>query len=87
MGTLITIVRLLPALMELVRSLESLIQQSGMGRTKLAIAQEVLNAAYFEADDAKPTISPEKWQTICLGLINRIVAIFNEQGIFKQAKA
>jgi hypothetical protein len=84
-NTLITIIKLLPLIIELVRSLEGVIPQSGQGKVKLAIAQEVLDAAYDEGGSVSKDMPKEKWLTIATNLICKIVGIFNAHGIFRSA--
>lgn len=85
MNTLITIIKFLPLVIELVRSLEGALEQSGLGQAKLAIAQEVLSAAYDEGTAISKDMPKEKWLAIATGLITKIVGIFNVHGIFKKA--
>jgi hypothetical protein len=86
MNTLITIIKVLPLIIDLVRGLEDVIPQSGQGAVKLAIAQEVLAAAYDEGASVSKDMPKEKWLTIATNLICKIVGIFNAHGIFKTSK-
>jgi len=86
MNTLITIIKVLPLIIDLVRGLEGVITQSGQGQVKLAIAQEVLAAAYDEAKDVAGNMPRETWIKIATNLICKIVGIFNAHGIFKTSK-
>jgi hypothetical protein len=85
-NTLITIIKVLPLIIDLVRGLEGVIPQSGQGQVKLAIAQEVLAAAYDEAKDISGNMPKEQWLKIATNLICKIVGIFNTHGIFKTSK-
>ncbi len=87
MSTLIAIIKLLPVLLQLVQTLEGTIVQSGAGKAKLAIAQEVLGAAYDESGGIGKDMPKEKWLTIATNLICKIVGIFNLHGIFKKSTA
>ncbi|MFN3323404.1 MAG: hypothetical protein ACK5AZ_07910 [Bryobacteraceae bacterium] len=85
MNTLITIIKFLPLVIDLVRSLEGALEQSGLGQAKLAIAQEVLSVAYDEGQAVSKDMPKEKWLSIATNLICKIVGIFNVHGIFKKA--
>ncbi len=87
MSILITIIKLIPSLIQLVQSLEGTVVQSGAGKAKLAIAQEVLTAAYDESGGIAKDMPKEKWITIATNLISKIVGIFNMHGIFKRSAA
>lgn len=87
MSILITIIKLIPSLIQLVQSLEGTVIQSGAGKVKLAIAQEVLVAAYDESGGIAKDMAKEKWITIATNLICKIVGIFNLHGIFKKSDA
>lgn len=87
MNILITIIKLIPSLIQLVQSLEETVIQSGAGKAKLAIAQEVLTAAYDESGGIAKDMPKEKWITIATNLICKIVSIFNLHGIFKKSAA
>jgi hypothetical protein len=85
LNTLITIIKFLPLVIDLVRSLEGALEQSGLGQAKLAIAQEVLSVAYDEGTAISKDMPKEKWLAIATGLITKIVGIFNVHGIFNKA--
>jgi hypothetical protein len=87
MNILFSIIKLLPAIIQVVQSLEALLPQSGAGKAKLAIAQEVLGAAYDEASGASKDMPKERWLTIATNLICKVVGIFNLHGIFKKSPA
>ena len=87
MSVLITIIKLIPLLIQLVQSLEGTLIQSGAGKAKLAIAQEVLTAAYDESGDIAKDMPKEKWLTIATNLICKVVGVFNLHGIFNKSAA
>ncbi len=87
MSILISVIRLLPAIIQVVQSLEGLLPQSGAGKAKLAIAQEVLAVAYDEGSTISKDMPKEKWLTLATALISKIVGIFNLHGIFKKSPA
>jgi hypothetical protein len=87
MSILISIVKLLPLIIQLVQSLEQVIPASGTGKTKLAIAQQVMDAAYGESQDLQKDMPKEQWIQVITSLIGKIVSVFNANGLFKKASA
>jgi hypothetical protein len=86
-NTLLSIIKLLPLLMQLVQTLEETLVQAGVGKAKLAIAEEVLTAAYDESGGIAKDMPKEKWLTLATNLICKIVGVFNVHGIFKKSTA
>lgn len=83
MGTLLAIVRFLPIIIELVRSLEVAFTEEIAGETKAAIAKEVLEATYEETPDVAGNLPRDRWLSLCLSIVSRIVKVFNAVGIFR----
>lgn len=85
MGLLLSIIKILPSIIQLVTALEIALPQSGVGAAKLEIANQVLDIVYDESKDIGPATSKERWLAILLEIIGGIVGVFNKAGIFKKA--
>lgn len=71
----ITVLKLLPALIEAIRAVESAIPDSGKGADKLAAIKEILASSLENFDKYWPAIS---------AAINTLVGLFNKTGAFKK---
>jgi hypothetical protein len=87
MNVLLSIIKMLPLLIQLVQTLEETVVQPGAGQAKLAIALEVLTAAYDESGGISKDMPKEKWLTLATNLISKIVGVFNLYKIFKKSAA
>jgi len=70
------IVQILPTLIELIRSIEAVLPEAGIGKQKLQFVRELIQSVAPELLDAWPTI--EK-------VVATIVGLFNQLGFFKKA--
>jgi hypothetical protein len=73
MKTLLFIVQLIPALIELIKAIEAAIPASGQGREKLEAIRKIIEATYDGAKEMWPMIEKT---------IEAIVGLFNKTGIF-----
>lgn len=72
--TIRTILVLLPAIIRAVQEIEMLFPESGQGQMKLALIRESLAAVTEVGSDMLPLIER---------IIDTVVRVFNELGIFK----
>lgn len=76
MKILLLVVQLIPALIELIKTLEIALPNAGMGSEKLKTVRQIIEAAYEGAAEIWPTV--EK-------VISALVGLFNAAGVFKKA--
>lgn len=77
MKTLLMILQLLPALLEAVRSMESMLPLPGKGKEKLDLVLGVIDDTQADIQDIRPLI---------VKMIARIVGFANATGVFKGKK-
>lgn len=74
--TITTILQLIPTILEIIKSIETQIPQSGKGKEKLEFVKNVLTTVYPQVVDI--------W-----GMVEKIIAasvtLFNATGIFKKS--
>ena len=74
MQVFLRIVQLIPALIALIKEIEAVIPQSGLGDAKLTAVRQILEAAYEGVSELWPVV--EKVVAVLVGL-------FNSAGVFK----
>ena len=87
MKTLLAVFQLFPVLLAAVRAVEEAIPLPGQGKKKLDLVLEILKSAYDAATDLKRDFSFEKLAAIAIPMIGRIVALYNELGLFQHGPA
>ena len=75
MQQLKTIVQILPILIELIKSIESALPETGLGKQKLQFVRELLQTIAPDLLDNWPII--EK-------VVSTLVGLFNQGGLFKK---
>lgn len=75
MQQLKTIVQILPILIELIKSIESALPETGLGKQKLQFVRELLQTIAPDLLDNWPII--EK-------VVSTLVGLFNQVGLFKK---
>jgi len=75
MDTLLKVLQLVPALIQVIKAVEELLPEGGQGAAKLAMVRDIMAQAYDQLDELWPTLE---------GVIEKIVAFFNRVGIFKK---
>lgn len=83
MNTLFAILKLLPLVLTVVKSVEEAIPLPGQGKKKLDLVLDILRTAYDGGMEAAREFSWEKLVTIVVPMIARIVDLHNELGLFK----
>jgi len=85
MSTLLIILRILPLVLDAIRSIEAAIPLPGQGKKKLDLVLDILRTAYDGGvADAAREISWEKLVTIVVPMIAKIVGLHNELGLFQK---
>lgn len=69
------ILQLVPVLIEVIRTIETLFPQSGVGKEKLALLREIMLEAYEGISEIWPVIE---------AIVSKIVAFANAIGAFKK---
>lgn len=75
MKTLLFIVQLIPALIEIIKAVESLLPEGGKGSEKLDLVRSILVRTYEGVTEYMPTIE---------NVIAVIVEFANKTGVFKK---
>jgi len=70
------IVQILPILIDLIRSIETVLPETGIGKQKLQFVRELIQSVAPELLDNWPTI--EK-------VVATVVSLFNQLGFFKKS--
>jgi hypothetical protein len=73
MNTFLQIVKLIPALIELIKEIECVIPQGGQGQAKLVAIRGIMESSYGGLNDIWPSL--EK-------VIGVLVNLFNTSGVF-----
>jgi len=85
MSTLLIILRILPLVLDAIRSIEAAIPLPGQGKKKLDLVLDILRTAYDGGVvDAARELSWEKLVTIVVPMIAKIVGLHNELGLFQK---
>lgn len=80
--TIKLVLSLLPLIIQLVRSIEEALPESGQGAAKLTMVRSALEAGYKMATDAVISFE-EAWPQIS-NVISAVVTMFNVSGVFKK---
>lgn len=74
MKVLLLVIQIIPALIQLIKGIEDVLPNAGLGADKLKAVREIIEAAYEGASEIWPVL--EK-------VISVLVALFNKTGVFK----
>jgi len=75
------IVSLLPAIVQVVRTLEDAIPMNGIGSEKLAVVKGIVEDAYGVLDaEQQKTLSLSALISAVVSIVSRIVSLFNKVG-------
>lgn len=85
MKTLLTVLRVLPLILPLVRAVEEAVPLPGQGKKKLDLILTMLRQVYDGADDLAREFSFEKLAQIVIPIIGTIVDLNNELGLFQKS--
>ena len=77
MQVFLTIVKLIPALIALVKEIEAAIPEGGQGAAKLTAVRQIVEAAYDNFNEIWP---------IAEKVVSALVGLFNSAGVFKGGK-
>jgi hypothetical protein len=84
MNTLLIILKMLPLVLTAVRAVEDAIPLPGQGKKKLDLVLDILRTAYDGGMDVAREFSWEKLVTVVVPMINKIVGLHNELGLFQK---
>ena len=85
MNTLLTVLKLLPVLLSVVKAVEEAIPLPGEGKKKLALVLDVLKSAYDASTDLSASFSFEKLVALVVPMIAKIVDLHNALGLFQKS--
>jgi len=85
MNTLLTVLKLLPVLLSVVKAVEEAIPLPGEGKKKLALVLDVLKSAYDASTDLSASFSFEKLVALVVPMITKIVDLHNAIGLFQKS--
>lgn len=85
MKTLLIILKIFPLLLAIVKALEEAIPLPGQGKKKLDLVLDVLKSVYEAMPELASDFSWEKLVLIVVPMIERIVAIYNNLGLFQKS--
>ena len=85
MNTLLTVLKLLPAVLAAVKAVEEAIPLPGQGRKKLDLVLDVLKSAYDASTDLSASFSFEKLVALVVPMITKIVDLHNSLGLFQKS--
>jgi len=85
MNTLLTVLKLLPVLLSVVKAVEEAIPLPGQGKKKLDLVLDVLKSGYDAGTDLSTSFSYEKLVALVVPMIARIVDLHNALGLFRKS--
>jgi hypothetical protein len=85
MKTLLAVLKLLPAILEAVRAVESAIPLPGQGKKKLDLVLDVIKSVYETSTSLAKEVSFEKLVALVVPMIAKIVDLHNELGLFQKS--
>ena len=85
MNTILTVLRLLPLVIDAVKAVEAAIPLPGKGHEKLDLVLNVIKSAYDASASLAKEFSFEKLVTLVVPMINQIVALHNALGLFQKS--
>ena len=85
MNTLLTLLKLLPVVLSVVKAVEEAIPLPGQGNKKLELVLDVLKSAYDASTDLSASFSYEKLVALVVPMIAKIVDLHNALGLFQKS--
>lgn len=85
MQTLLTVLKLFPLILSVVRAVEDAIPLPGQGRKKLDLVLDILKTAYDGSSSLAVEFSWDKLVAIVIPMIGKIVDLHNELGLFQKS--
>lgn len=85
MNTVLLILRIFPLVLAAVRAVEEAIPLPGQGKKKLDLVLDVLQSGYDASSELASGFSWEKLVTVVVPMIERIVDLHNELGLFQKS--
>ena len=82
MNTLLTVLRLLPAVLAAVKAVEEAIPLPGQGKRKLDLVLDVVKSGYDAGTDLSACFTWEKLVALVVPMIAKIVDLHNALGLF-----
>ena len=87
MNLLLSILKIVPVVLEVLKAVEQHAPVSGAGKDKLAFVQQVIAATYDVAGDLIKDLPGSKALEIVTRIVQAGVDLFNKVGVFKKAGA
>jgi hypothetical protein len=84
MNTLITILKLIPALIAAIKAVEDAVPVSGKGKEKLETITGIAEVVYDSTAELQKDTPKEKLIQIIIGAAGKLVNLFNVTGLFKK---
>jgi hypothetical protein len=85
MNTLLTVLKLLPVVLSVVKAVEEAIPLPGQGKKKLDLILDVLKTAYEGSSDLTGTLTWEELVALVVPMIAKIVDLHNALGLFQKS--
>ncbi len=85
MKSLMTVLRLLPLVLTVVRAVEEAIPLPGQGRKKLDLVLDILKTAYDGSTSLAAEFSWDRLVAIVVPMVGKIVNLHNELGLFQKS--
>jgi hypothetical protein len=84
MNTLITILKLIPALIAAIKALEDAAPITGKGKEKLDTVVSIADLVYDSTADLQKDMPKQKLIELIIGTVGKLVGFFNGLGIFSK---
>ncbi len=84
MNTLITVLKLLPAVLAAVKAVEEAIPLPGQGKSKLDLVLDVIKSGYDAGTDLSASFTWEKLVSLVVPMIAKVVDLHNALGLFQK---
>jgi hypothetical protein len=84
MNSLLIVLKLLPLILSVVRSVEDAIPLPGQGRKKLDLVLDILKTAYEASGSLAAEFSWDKLVAIVVPMVGKIVDLHNALGLFQK---
>jgi hypothetical protein len=85
MNTLLTVLKLLPAVLAAVKAVEEAIPLPGQGKSKLDLVLDVIKSGYDAGTDLSARFTWEKLVSLVVPMIAKIVELHNALGLFQKS--
>ena len=85
MPILLTVLKLLPLLLSIVRAVEEAIPLPGQGKKKLDLVLDILKTAYDSSTSLAAEFSWDRLVALVVPMIDKIVALHNALGLFQKS--